>query len=69
MNVEPIAQAAIGFVISTTKAQQGEIAKKAADAIASMVASTETKLDDTVVRDLLIPFLTAVVTELEAKFP
>lgn len=57
MDFDAIALMVIGTLISTTKEQVNEQIDKAAAKVVEAVKNSETKIDDTVVKDLLAPAL------------
>jgi len=63
LNVEALAMVAIGFIVSTTKDQVDSGVDHLAAEIVKVAKSTDTAVDDTVIRDLLAP----AVARLAAK--
>ena len=49
-----------------TKPQQDEFSTKAAETLATLINSTKTEIDDTLIRDVAIPIGGQVVRKLEA---
>ncbi|MCF6329085.1 MAG: hypothetical protein L3J02_04720 [Henriciella sp.] len=49
-----------------TKPQQDEFSTKAAETLATLINSTKTEIDDTLIRDVAIPIGGQIVRKLEA---
>lgn len=64
--IEDIAAAIIRQAALLTKPQQEEFATKAAEAIATLVNSSETEIDDALVGQIVVPIAGQVVEKLSA---
>lgn len=64
INFETIALMVLGTVIASTKDQVNEAVDKAAAGIVAAVKSSDTALDETVVRDALAPALTRLAAKI-----
>lgn len=67
LNAEAITLLILSTLVTTTKPNQEKFIKEAAAAVAGAVASSETKIDDSVVRELLVPNLKLLISEIEAQ--
>lgn len=59
----------LGTLITSTKAEQEKAMRDVATQLAAAVANSATTIDDTVVKQLLIPNLQLLLTEIQTRIP
>lgn len=64
--IDDVVTAIIRQAALLTKPQQDEVSTRLAEAIATLVTSTGTEIDDELARSIVIPLVARVSTKLEA---